>query len=258
MAIDTTHEAMATPKEELERQIMSWNLSKNEREWWVKHEIDALRAENAKQQDEIAEWSQHVNRELNPRITTLESELASLRAVPQDEEVQRIFADLDEWYEAAGLDQQAIWRRYMGARDGVADLSRALAAAKDWIARVERVNEQLEADAALLDLATARAEANAKDAADLRKTLRDCMTRLESYMLRVGCYRDSVDTVLAPFKDALAQAPEPQTCKECHGSGDIEVMTQHLGPDDYATTIECPVCKGTGVQAPGPQGGEGK
>jgi hypothetical protein len=33
----------ATPKAELERQIMSWNVPKNEREWWALHEIERLR-----------------------------------------------------------------------------------------------------------------------------------------------------------------------------------------------------------------------
>ena len=34
----------ATPVHELERQIMSYNEAKNEREWWAMHEIERLRA----------------------------------------------------------------------------------------------------------------------------------------------------------------------------------------------------------------------
>lgn len=33
----------ATPDHELERQIMSYNEAKNEREWWAMHEIERLR-----------------------------------------------------------------------------------------------------------------------------------------------------------------------------------------------------------------------
>jgi len=33
----------ATPVHELERQIMSYNEAKNEREWWAMHEIERLR-----------------------------------------------------------------------------------------------------------------------------------------------------------------------------------------------------------------------
>lgn len=36
----------ATPRAELERQIMDWNIPKNEREWWAATEIEALRREN--------------------------------------------------------------------------------------------------------------------------------------------------------------------------------------------------------------------
>lgn len=38
---DEAHEA--TPDHELERQIMSYNEPKNEREWWAMHEIERLR-----------------------------------------------------------------------------------------------------------------------------------------------------------------------------------------------------------------------
>lgn len=38
---DEAHEA--TPDHELERQIMSYNEAKNEREWWAMHEIERLR-----------------------------------------------------------------------------------------------------------------------------------------------------------------------------------------------------------------------
>ena len=38
---DEAHEA--TPNHELERQIMSYNEAKNEREWWAMHEIERLR-----------------------------------------------------------------------------------------------------------------------------------------------------------------------------------------------------------------------
>ncbi len=31
-------------------------------------------------------------------------------------------------------------------------------------------------------------------------------------------------------------------CETCHDSGEIEVMTSHLGPDDYAESISCPDC----------------
>ena len=31
-------------------------------------------------------------------------------------------------------------------------------------------------------------------------------------------------------------------CETCHDTGDIEVMTQGLGPDDYAEKIACPDC----------------
>jgi hypothetical protein len=31
-------------------------------------------------------------------------------------------------------------------------------------------------------------------------------------------------------------------CETCHDTGEIEVMTNHLGPDDYMTTIACPDC----------------
>jgi len=31
-------------------------------------------------------------------------------------------------------------------------------------------------------------------------------------------------------------------CETCHDTGEIEVMTNRLGPDDYAETIACPDC----------------
>lgn len=34
----------ATPREELERQITSYTIAKNEREWWACREIESLRA----------------------------------------------------------------------------------------------------------------------------------------------------------------------------------------------------------------------
>ena len=37
---DEAHEA--TPDHELERQIMSYNEAKNEREWWAMHRIEQL------------------------------------------------------------------------------------------------------------------------------------------------------------------------------------------------------------------------
>lgn len=37
-----------------------------------------------------------------------------------------------------------------------------------------------------------------------------------------------------------------RTCPNCKGSGDVQGMTQHLGPDDYEVTVTCPECKGTG------------
>ena len=39
--------AKATPPEELERQILSVNEPKNEREWWARARIEALQRENA-------------------------------------------------------------------------------------------------------------------------------------------------------------------------------------------------------------------
>jgi hypothetical protein len=44
---------------------------------------------------------------------------------------------------------------------------------------------------------------------------------------------------MKPIRDLLGPV---FACKRCHDSGEVEVMTQHLGPDDYLTTIACPDC----------------
>ena len=46
--------AQSTPPEELERQIMSSNVGKNEREWWAAAEIERLRALLAPSEDDVA------------------------------------------------------------------------------------------------------------------------------------------------------------------------------------------------------------
>lgn len=47
----------------------------------------------------------------------------------------------------------------------------------------------------------------------------------------------------APSSTTLTDA----TCPKCKGSGEVQRMTQHLGPDDYEVTVECFECKGTGA-----------
>ena len=44
----------ATPPAELEAQIMSYNVPKNEREWWAQKEIERLRSELAAARAELA------------------------------------------------------------------------------------------------------------------------------------------------------------------------------------------------------------
>lgn len=43
---------------------------------------------------------------------------------------------------------------------------------------------------------------------------------------------------------ALAEVAEP-SCPNCQGSGEIMVMTSHLGPDDYEHPAPCDHCNGT-------------
>jgi ribosomal protein S27AE len=31
-------------------------------------------------------------------------------------------------------------------------------------------------------------------------------------------------------------------CETCHDTGEVEAITQHLGPDDYTESIACPDC----------------
>lgn len=46
----------ATPNHELERQIMSYNEPKNEREWWAMHEIKRLREALR----EVVDWAEEL------------------------------------------------------------------------------------------------------------------------------------------------------------------------------------------------------
>ena len=57
-----------------------------------------------------------------------------------------------------------------------------------------------------------------------------------------------VDLANAGFDEDREPETECQTCirvfwcQTCHDTGEIEVMTQGLGPDDYTETIACPDC----------------
>ena len=49
-----------------------------------------------------------------------------------------------------------------------------------------------------------------------------------------------------PWANALEaiQSADPPACPNCRGSGCVQQMTGHLGPDDYEETVDCPHCNG--------------
>ena len=71
----------ATPREELERQVMDPNVPKMEREWWAADEITRLRAEV----ERLKEWNREIA--LNARAFAAENERlrAALREVAEYE-----------------------------------------------------------------------------------------------------------------------------------------------------------------------------
>ena len=44
--------------------------------------------------------------------------------------------------------------------------------------------------------------------------------------------------------------PQEPLCPRCGGSGEIRVMTQEHGPNDYEIDVECPCCHGVGTLPP--------
>lgn len=68
-------------------------------------------------------------------------------------------------------------------------------------------------------------------------TLDDCR---KSYMAG-GCTKQ-----VCVIEQRLGTPSAAGECPNCRGSGDVNVMTTHLGPDDYEVTVACPQCKGTG------------
>lgn len=67
----------ATPREELERQITSYTIAKNEREWWACREIESLRARIEELERENYIWvaMRRPKADLLARIAELEAAL---------------------------------------------------------------------------------------------------------------------------------------------------------------------------------------
>lgn len=86
-------------------------------------------------------------------------------------------------------------------------------------------------------------------------TLRTLVNRMKTlYEMATGQDADAVAGRTLEERQALAAKflasvtpAAGETCSACQGSGEQQVMTNHLGPDDYEVTGICASCGGTGV-----------
>ena len=113
----------ATPAAELERQIMSWSVPKNEREWWALHEIERLRERNAEvnmlahgwmvAHDMLAAGKPYklpTPADLPAALSSAERRIESLTAAMEEvlrRERNASHADLDAKYDAEAQERRA-------------------------------------------------------------------------------------------------------------------------------------------------------
>lgn len=147
--IMSDHEAkQATPAEELERQIISANVPKNEREWWASHEIERLRASLSTLESRLQEVGKKLADERAGRARIIEGfefrerdlehrlQEAERRAEKAEAEVRR----LNEW--ADGFSDRQLEERRTG-EEYQRELYRAKVSAERQLSEVRAENERL-------------------------------------------------------------------------------------------------------------------